>query len=79
MFQGYRCNSYCYNITPLGAFVNDYYCFKMGKYSIIVAQVVVGYYKNSQMCLLVYLVLLMTIEEIVFLQILLYRGVLDVC
>jgi len=51
----------------------------MGKYSIIVAQVVVGYYKNSQMCLLVYLVLLMTIEEIVFLQILLYRGVLDVC
>ncbi len=40
----------------------------MGKYSIAIAQVVVDYYKKSQMCLLVYLVLLMIIEEIVFLQ-----------
>lgn len=55
-------------IKPLGAFANDYYCFKMGKYSIVVAEVVVGYYKKSQMCLLVYFVLLMIIEEIVFLQ-----------
>ncbi len=55
-------------IKPLGALANDYYCFKIGKYSIVIAQVVVDYYKKSQICLLVYLVLLMIIEEIVFLQ-----------
>jgi hypothetical protein len=31
---------------PLGAFANDYCCFKMGKYIIVVAQVVVDCYKK---------------------------------